>query len=118
MCARAKKPLLKEVSPALAAELERLLRKEGDSDLAEQVSELQIVETCGCGDVVCASFYTAPHPKGTPWGPDHYTMVLEADRRAHLHIDVVDRVIVYVEVLDGDDIREELRSAGFPLEPH
>ena len=54
--------LLRETLPLLAEELERLLRNEGELQLAEQVSGLQIVDRCRCGDDFCASFYTLPKP--------------------------------------------------------
>lgn len=50
-----------DVVPELAAEIER---DSGDDELADQVAGLRMTKSCGCGDDFCASFYTAPIPKG------------------------------------------------------
>jgi hypothetical protein len=49
--------LLTEILPE-AGELERLLKKSGEPELAAQAPQLTIVDRCRCGDDFCASFYT------------------------------------------------------------
>ena len=99
-------PLLKEVLPELANELIIQFEKEGEHQLAEQVPSLQIVDRCRCGDDFCATFYTAPKPKGA-WGSEHESIPLDMED-GYLNVDVVDGKIVSVEVLFRDEIREKL----------
>jgi hypothetical protein len=54
-------PLMVDVVPELAAEIEQELRASGDAELAEQVARLRMTRSCGCGDNFCASFYTGPY---------------------------------------------------------
>jgi hypothetical protein len=98
--------LLIEKLPELAQELEQLLRKHGDPDLAEQVPTLEIVNRCRCEDDFCSSVCTKPEPKG-PYGKGHQTLLLDPER-GMLLVDVVDRQIAFVEVLYRDDIRKAL----------
>ena len=98
--------LLREVLPDLAAEVESLLSREGEAELARQVQELQIVDRCRCGDDFCAAVYTAPRPKGA-WGPGHYTLPLDPER-GFLNVDVLNGKIVELEVLFRDEIRARL----------
>ena len=102
------RPLLIHILPELANELRNLLIKEGKSHLAEQVSSLQIYDRCRCGDNFCASFYTAPPPKGS-YGESHYNIALEPDE-GYFILDIVEEKIVYVEVLYRDDIEKALRK--------
>jgi hypothetical protein len=99
-------PLLSEVIPELASELVTLLEEYGEPQLAEQVAGLRIVGRCRCGDDSCATFYTAPKPKGA-WGAGHGNIRLDPDR-GYLILDLVDRKIVCVEVLDRDEYRTKL----------
>ena len=101
--------LLADVLPKLAVELEHLLRQQGESGLAVQVSTLAIVDRCRCGDDFCSSFYTQPKPQGA-YGPDHRTLDLDAEKGMVL-LDVVSGLIVHVEVLNRADIREPLITA-------
>jgi len=98
--------LLGDVLPELAVELERHLIEANACDIAEQVRTLPILARCGCDG--CGSFYTAPEPDG-PWGPGHQSWGLNSQ----LILDLVNRRIVFVEVLDRDDIRDAL-SRLFP----
>jgi len=103
--------LLIETLPVLAQELQQLLQGKNQLELplAAQVTALEIVEGCGCGDDFCASFYTQPKPKGA-YGTGHYTLVLEpAD--GMLILDVVGGVISFVEVLYRPEIRQKLLEA-------
>jgi hypothetical protein len=100
--------LLAETLPSLAHELEQLLQKEGEAELAAQVPRLKIVDRCRCGDTFCASFYTQPEPKGT-YGPSHRCLELEPGE-GMLLLDVVANEIAHVEILNRDDIRQKLLS--------
>jgi hypothetical protein len=101
--------LLKEVLPQFAVELERLLRKQGEVELASQASLLMIVDRCRCGDDFCASFYTQPKPKGA-YRPGHRSMELEP-AEGMLILDLVGGRIAHVEVVNRNDIREKLLAA-------
>ena len=102
-------PLVKDVLPELAEELQRLLEEESEHELAGQVSSIRIVDRCRCGDDFCATFYTVPKPKGA-WGPGHETISLECGD-GFLNIDVLNGTIVCVEVLYRDDLRAKLLQA-------
>jgi len=95
-------PLLSEAIPDLAQELQRLLSPD-HADLATQVPTLRIVDRCRCGDDFCAMFYTAPPPDGA-YGPGHENVALDVDRGMMI-LDVVDRRIMSVEVLDRPEVR-------------
>jgi major membrane immunogen (membrane-anchored lipoprotein) len=100
------RPLLQDVLPELAEELRTLLEKDGESQLAAQISSLHIVDRCRCGDDFCATFYTAPKPKGA-YGAKHETIALDIED-GYLNVDVNDGKIVCVEVLYRDEIRDKL----------
>jgi hypothetical protein len=102
-------PLVQEVLPELAEELRILLEEDSQPQLASQVSSIRIVDRCRCGDDFCATFYTAPKPKGA-WGPGHETIALECGD-GYLNIDVLDGRIVEVEVLYRDALRAKLHQA-------
>lgn len=72
--------LLIEILPVLVDELEQLLEKAEEPDLAAQVSQLKVVEHCRCGDDCCASFYTQLSPEGR-CGPGSRTVELKAHRK-------------------------------------
>ncbi len=105
-------PLVREVLPALAAELVRLLEEEGEHELAICAHDLRIVAECGCGDDFCQSFYTERRPTG-PYGPGHRNVPLFADR-GYLILDVVHGRIMCVEVLDRPELRPALTAALTP----
>ncbi|MCZ7423759.1 hypothetical protein O7605_30050 [Verrucosispora sp. WMMA2121] len=91
-------PLLSTMWPVFTAELGAALGAEGEEPLAEQVGRLRVVQTCGCGDGFCQSFYTAPPPAGA-YGDGHRNVCLDAPWPGHLILDVVHDEIRYVEVL-------------------
>jgi hypothetical protein len=101
-------PLLTDAIPELAQELESLLVKAGESDLAVQVRQLHIVDRCRCGDDFCATFYTVPRPNGA-WGAGHRNVSLDCEM-GMLILDVVNDKITCVEVLDRDEIRRTLHN--------
>jgi len=103
--------LLTELFPDLAKELEQLLSKKEQPDLAEQVRHLRIVDRCRCEDDFCASFFTQPKPRGS-YGPGLRCVELDP-AEGMLILDVVEGVIFHVEVLYRDDIRKKLHAA-FP----
>jgi len=104
-----KSMLLTEILPAFAAELEHLLEKEGEAELAAQVPRLVIVDRCRCGDDFCASFYTEAKPEGA-YGPGHRCFEVEPTE-GMLILDIVAEKIVHVEVLYRNEIREKLLVA-------
>jgi hypothetical protein len=100
---------LTEILPSLAIELEQLLKNQGESELAAQVSQLAIVDRCRCGDDFCSSFYTQPKPEGS-YGPGHRCMDLDA-AEGMLLVDVVAGKIAHVEILNRTDVRCKLLTA-------
>ena len=98
--------LLVEAVPQLAKELSNGLEALGETDLAQQVAGLKIVDRCHCGDDFCATIYTAPTPKGA-YGAGHENVRLNV-AEGEIILDVVDRKIMCVEVLYRDDLRQAL----------
>ncbi len=98
-------PLMADIVPELAAEMERGLRATGDHELADQVAGLRMVKSCGCGDDFCASFYTVPIPKG-PSAKKRFGVPLPN----HLIIHVLQGEIIEVEVLFRDELRPWIRE--------
>jgi hypothetical protein len=101
--------LLVETLPALARELEQLLIEANEPALSAQVRTLTFVDRCRCGDDFCATFHTAPKPKGS-YGPGHRNIALEP-RDGMLILDVVKEKIVCVEVLYRDEVKKSLHTA-------
>ncbi|MFE2245850.1 hypothetical protein [Streptomyces lavendulae] len=99
-----KAPLVREVLPALTAELVRLLEEEGERDLAVCAHDLRLVAVCGCGDAFCQSIRTGTHVPGTPYGPGLRSVHLLPER-GMLNLDVLHGRIEYVEVLDRPEYR-------------
>jgi hypothetical protein len=99
---------LSGVLPELANQLERLLKVEGEHELAAQVQGLRIVDRCRCGDDFCATFYVQPKPVGS-FGPTHRNVTLEPEQ-GMLILDVENAKIACIEVLYLDDIRRKLET--------
>lgn len=97
---------LAEMFPSLSMELQRLLADVGESRLAAQVPELNVIERCRCDDDFCGMFYVLPKPKGA-YGPGHRNVAL-APQEGTLILDVVADKIAAVEVLYRDEIRRRL----------
>ncbi len=87
----------------------KLLIKAEELELAAQVSGLEIVDRCRCGDGFCATFYTQPKPVGS-YGSGHRNVLL-LPGKGFLILDVVAEQIMCVEVLYRDDIRGTLLAA-------
>jgi hypothetical protein len=99
--------LIAEAFPSLATDLQQLLSKRSGSELAAQVPAQQIVDRCRCGDDFCASFYTQPKPTGR-----YPTEIIELDTtEGMLILEVVDRAIAHVEVLNREGVRKVLLNA-------
>lgn len=103
-------PLVRDCYPSFAAELVRLLRDEGEENLAHCVHDLRIVERCDCGDDFCQSFYTAEKPVGA-YGDGHRNVWLEPEH-GMLILDVVHDRIMFVEVIDHPPLRDHRFGAG------
>lgn len=103
-----KRPLLTDVLPEFATELQQLLSEKGEPELVAQVSCLAIFDRCRCKDDFCATFYTRPKPDGT-FGSGHRNVALTPED-GMLILDVVARKIMCVEVLDREDVRRKLEE--------
>jgi hypothetical protein len=96
------RPLVRDVLPGFAAELERSLGELGRPDLAEQVPSLRIRAVCPCEVEGCGSFSTAlPMKRWFRRGKQ----VPVGD----LVVDTIDGEIVFIEVLGRPDVRDALR---------
>jgi hypothetical protein len=96
------RPLVRDVLPGLAVQLERSLGELGRPDLAEQVPSLRIRAVCPCEVEGCGSFSTAlPMKRWFRRGKQ----VPVGD----LVVDTIDGEIVFVEVLGRPDVRDALR---------
>jgi hypothetical protein len=102
-------PLLRDVLPSFGDELQHLLVKQGEPELAAQVPELRIAGRCHCGDDFCATFYVRPKRSG-PFGAGHRNVCLEPEQGMVI-LDVVNGKIECVEVLYRDHIREAIHAA-------
>jgi len=87
------------------------LIKQNETDFANQVNNLEIVDRCSCNDDFCATFYTVPKPKES-WGENHYNIELEPEIGT-IVLDIKNEEIVSVEILYRDEIRTKL-NAIFP----
>jgi hypothetical protein len=101
-------PLLMDVLPELAQELEALLVRDGEPELAAQIRQVRVVDRCRCGGASCATFYTVPRPNGA-WGAGHRNISLDC-KRGMLILDVVHDKLACVEVLDRDEVRQRLNE--------
>jgi len=96
---------LADALPHFIEELDDLLSGEGLPNLCRELPNLFIHERCRCGDLFCATFYTAP--RRIPFGPNHYTVAL-TPTDGMINIDVADGKIVQIEVLYRDDVQRDL----------
>jgi hypothetical protein len=107
---RQHRPLLADIAPEFAADLERELRAQDDHELAAQAPYLRVLSFCGCGDYQCASFTTREPSKRNPERQAETVPIEEVD--GMVNVDIIDGVICYVEVLYRADLRS-LLEAGF-----
>jgi hypothetical protein len=106
-------PRLVEILPQFASEIERALAQDDRVDLAEQVQTLRVMNLCGCDDAFCSSFYVGPGPRFGKWKDEgDYQNILVDVRAGMVILDVVDRIIRYVEVIDRPEVSEALER-GF-----
>ena len=97
------RPLVSDVLPGLADELERSLRELGRPELARQVGSLRIWSVCPCEVEGCGSFYTAlPMKRWFRRGKEVPV--------GGLVVNTIDGDIVFVEVLGRPDVRAALHS--------
>lgn len=108
-------PLVAEFLPELARELEELLVKVEEPELAKQVRALRAVDRCRCTDAECGSFYTAPKPHGS-WNETHRDVTLELSTSGIIILDVENEAIVFVEVLNRPEVRKALGEVFPPTE--
>jgi hypothetical protein len=95
-----------DIFPALSAELQQLLARQNESELAAQIPGLVVIDRCRCGDDFCGTFYVLAKPKGA-YGPGHRNVEL-TPTDGMLILDVVADKIAAIEVLYRDAIRERL----------
>ena len=106
-------PLLGEVAPGFAYELEYLLRQAGRPDLADAAATLPIFGRCPCRDLACASFYTTSWLDALiEWARAGETIRLRPTR-GEVSVDVANARILSVEVLGKRDVW--LSLAHLPL---
>ena len=96
---------LGESLPNLVDELTVLLEREGEPELARQVSNLPLLDRCRCGDSFCATIYTAA--KSDREYGIHRNIALHPEA-GHLILDLRDRRIICIEILYRDEIRERV----------
>ena len=110
-------PLLAEVAPGFAHELEYLLRQAGRPDLADSVAFLPIVGRCPCSDVACASFYTTSWLDAlVQWARAGETIRLRPIR-GEVSVDVADGRILSVEVIGKREVWLSLAHLPLATQP-
>ncbi|WP_433967619.1 hypothetical protein [Tunturiibacter gelidiferens] len=107
MCAYDTRPLLNEILPIFAKEIEELLNKRNEPKLAAQIISLAIVDRCKCGEDFCGAFYVEPKPAGA-YGPGHRNVELEPES-GMIILDVVNDRIMQIEVLYRDEVRRAIQ---------
>jgi hypothetical protein len=98
--------LVSDDFPELSEELQTLLRKLGEVNLAEQVPGLKLADRCRCGDDFCATIYTQPKPKKA-YEPSHRNVSLQP-AKGMIILDIVEERIACVEILYRDEVRNKL----------
>lgn len=104
-------PLLGQLLPSFAAELEASLLRDQEATLAAQIVNLPIREPCRCGDSSCSGFFTAQRPQ-TLWRVGR-KVVTPAMSQGMVILEVTDGMIMFVGVLECDALRQALAQA-FP----
>lgn len=98
-----------EILPSLARELSDALVDQDRSDLAQQISNLPIIDRCRCDKLHCATFFTNPEATG-PFGPGLVCVEVEV-ARGWVVLDTVAGAIHCIEVLYRPDVRVLLVEA-------
>jgi hypothetical protein len=106
-------PLVADILPELAPQLEALLRERGEVYLAAQVADLPIAAVCRCDNEHCGSFYTTDRPMKR-WFRRGRQVDLSAELPGSVVLDVVAGEIVYVEVLFWDEVRAAVARVSLP----
>ena len=97
------RPLVRDVLPGLADELERSLGELGRPELAQQVRSLRLWAVCSCEVEGCGSFYTVlPMKRWFRRGKEVPV--------GELVVNTIDGDIVFVEVLGRPDVHATLHS--------
>ena len=110
-------PLLREISPTFAAELESLLREQGRLEPADSIATLRIFGRCPCSDLACASFYTSTWRNALiEWRRAGETVRLHPGR-GEISIDTAGGRILSVEVLGRRDVWLSLAHLPLATEP-
>jgi hypothetical protein len=99
-------PLLRDVTPELAAELVTQLERQSEAAPARQVGTLRVLDHAASGKAV--AIYTAPAPDAA-YGPTHRNVHFDV-RKGMVILDVVGERIACVEVLGRGDVRARLRG--------
>lgn len=101
---RPEQPLLADLAPAFARELEQLLARQEQRRLAASVPTLRVVELCSCSKPNCSTFYVIPRfIVAWRWPGGGKTLALDAGEGT-VSVDVVEDKIALVEVLDRPDV--------------
>ena len=98
--------ILRGVLPGLARELKVLLRSDDESELADQIDSLEVVDRCRCDSRSCATIYNVQKPERA-WGPTHRSIVLDVPEGLTV-VDVLDEKIVSIEILDRGEITTQV----------
>jgi hypothetical protein len=98
-----RRPLVRDVLPGLADELERSLGELGRPELARQVGSLRLWAVCPCEVEGCGSFFTAlPMKRWFRRGRDVAV--------GEIVVNTIDGDIVFVEVLGRPELHRTLVS--------
>lgn len=89
---------LRKIFPTLAHELEVDLRRAGRRDLSDQVSSLQILDRCRCGEAHCGTLICRLPDENRLHGRHEGTILLEHGA----NVDVAEGVIMSVETLSPE----------------
>lgn len=107
--------LLSNALPEFAVELTSLLKQSGADDLADQVSDLLIVDRCRCDEPDCGAFFVHSEPKKT-WVEEHEDIKLYPETGERLIVEVCKRRIVGVELIGRESIHRKLAESERPAE--
>lgn len=101
--------MLRECLPDFAQELEMLLDREQNPELARQVGLMQVdVDACGSDGDFCSMLCTGLNPK-SGWGRGDTSIVLKPDQ-GNVLLTMLDRDTTAVEVFFRRDIQEKVEK--------